>query len=93
MATHFVLQVFDGLAREIPSAAYITKHAIGDFSAIETFSQNAVQGFTFDFGYCVPQGNLYRSDGDRALAVATRFFSLHHAGHDFLRVEIFTCGV
>ena len=87
MATHFVLQVFDGLAREIPSAAYITKDAIGDFfSAIETFSQNAMQGFTFDFGYCVPKGNLYRSDGDRALAVATRFFSLHHAGHDFLRV-------
>ena len=88
MAAHFVLQIPDGLAGEIPTPADIAKNALRDMAAVVALRQQPVQGFAGDLGHGVPERDFDRANRDRALAVAAGLLALHHAGENFFRVQV-----
>ena len=88
MAAHLVLQVAHRLSREVPAAADIAEDFLGDLAAVVALGQHAMERLFGDLGDRVPDRDLDRADGDRALAVAAGFFLLHHGGEDPARIEI-----
>ena len=93
MAAHLVLHVGERLARRVPAAADVAEHLVGDLAAVVALGQHAVQRLAGDLGDRVPHGDLDGADRDRALAVAAGLLALHHAGEDFLRIEIVAGGI
>ena len=88
MAAHLVLQIFRGLARRVPAAADVAKHLVRDFAAVIALGDEPMQRFFRDLGDRVPDRDLDRADGNRALAVSAGFFVLHHRGEEFFRRKI-----
>ena len=91
MATHLVLQIFDGLARGVPTAANVAEDLGGGLTVIVTLGKHAVERFAGDLRDCIPNGDFDRADCDRALAVTTGFFPLHHDSENFCGIEVLLC--
>jgi hypothetical protein len=93
MAAHLVLQVRHGLAGPVPAAADVAKHLGRDLAAVVALGEQAMELLAGDLRHRVPERDLDRADGDRALAVAAGFLALHHAGEDARRLEVLAAGI
>src|SRR6202011_5590368 len=88
VSAHLVLQIGDGLAGPIPTAADIAEQSVRDRAAIETLGKHDMQRLAFDLGDNIPYGDLDGADADRALAMAARLLPLQHAAQDLRRIEV-----
>jgi len=75
------------LARIVVAAGGVDEDPRVRLAAL-AFGDEAEEGLAGDLGRRVPYRHVERSDGDRALAVASRLLVRHHGGPDPVRIEI-----
>ena len=88
MAVHLVLQIFQRLPGGVPATADVAEDPVCHRAGVVALGQQAMQRLAGDLGHRVPDRDLDRADGDRALTVAAGFLPFHHDGENFFRIEI-----